>query len=273
MQVRLWGVRGSTPTPDRGFLRYGGNTPCLEFRTDSGNIFILDCGTGLRQLGKALDQEFKRRPIQARVFISHYHWDHIQGIPFFSPLYKERNRFVFHGFPLRGESVRAALEGQMADPYFPVEMGVMKAQRHFIGIEEETNAHFDDLTVTTLNLHHPQGCLGFRIECGGKVFTYASDNEPGDRQGDENVRRLAEGADIFLYDAHFLPREMKMRIGWGHSTWQEGVRIAKEVGVKKLLLFHHDPDRTDRAIDEIVRSARRQFKSTVAAREGLTIKL
>ncbi len=273
MQIRFWGVRGSTPTPDRGFLRYGGNTPCVEVRTGEGNLFIIDCGTGIRRLGASWMEEFKRRPIQARVFISHYHWDHIQGIPFFSPLYSERNRILFHGFPLKGNSVRAAIEGQMADPYFPVEMGVMNAQRHFIDMEEECSAHFDDLTVTSLKLNHPQGCLGFRLECGGKVFTYASDNEPGDRQGDKNVRRLAENADVFLYDAQFLPREMKIRKGWGHSTWQEGVSIAKEVGAKKLVLFHHDPDRTDQDIDVIVRAARRRFKSTVAAREGLTIKL
>ena len=271
--VRFWGARGSTPTPTRENLRYGGNTPCLEFRTPKGNIFILDCGTGLRELGIALEKEFKKKPINARIFLSHYHWDHIQGIPFFTPLYHPRNRFVFFGYPFQSERVRASLEGQMADPYFPVEMSVMKAQRHFVGMEEENRVSFDDLIVSTKMLNHPQGCLGFRLECNGKVFVYASDNEPGNVTGDENVRSLAEGADVFLYDAQYLPKEMKFRKGWGHSTWKEGVAIAKECKAKKLILFHHDPDRSDKEIDEILKVSRRHFDSVVAAKEGLTIKL
>ena len=273
MQVRFWGARGSTPTPNRENLRYGGNTPCLEFRTKSGKLFILDCGTGFRQLGHALLKRYGKKPINARVFISHYHWDHIQGIPFFQPLYSPKNRFIFHGYPFQAERVRASLEGQMADPYFPVDMSMMKARRHFIGMEEENRINFDDLTVTTKMLHHPQGCLGFRLECNGKVFTYASDNEPGNKMGDRNVRDLAEGADVFLYDAQFLPKEMKYRKGWGHSTWKEGVRIAKECKVKKLVLFHHDPDRSDKQLDEILKTARDHFDSVVAAKEGLTLTL
>jgi len=273
LQVRFWGVRGSTPTPARQNLRYGGNTSCLEVRTGRGNLFIVDCGTGFRQLGQALEQEFKRRPIQARIFLSHYHWDHIQGIPFFTPLYHERNRFLFHGFPFQAESVQAALEGQMANPYFPVKMDVMQAQRHIFAMEEEDHVHYDDLVITSRRLHHPQGCLGFRLESNGKVFTYATDNEPGDSEGDRNVRELAEGADVLLYDAQYLPREMKHYQGWGHSSWQEGVKIAKECKVKKLVLFHHDPDRSDKQVDEILATAKDHFDNVVAAKEGLTLKL
>ena len=273
MQVRFWGVRGACPTADRECLRIGGNTPCVEIRTAGGRLFIIDCGTGFRRLGKALEKEFKKRPIQAHIFLSHYHWDHIQGIPFFTPLYSPRNRFLFHGYPFRAESVRAALEGQMTDPYFPVDMSIMAAQRHFVALESKDRVSFDDLTLHTLPLHHPQGCLGFRIECGGKSLVYASDTEPGDAQGDENVRRLADGADVLIYDAQYLPGEMKRYRGWGHSSWGEGVRIAKECGVKKLMLFHHDPDRTDEEMDEMVEAARDKFESTVAAREGQTLKL
>lgn len=272
LRVRFWGVRGSTPTPCLGNLRYGGNTPCLELRWAQAEPLILDCGTGFRELGKALEKEFGQKRIRARIFLTHYHWDHIQGIPFFTPLYSEQNQFVFHGFPFRGESVEAALEGQMVNPYFPVNMSTMRAQRRFLGINEERMV-FDDLAISSRWLHHPQGCLGYRIEYDGKVLVYATDNEPGDRQGDESVRRLAEGADVFIYDAQFLPEQMEEKRTWGHSHWKEGVGIAKECGVKKLVLFHHDPDRDDESVDKILQCARDHFDDVVAAKEGLALTL
>ncbi|MFQ5777135.1 MAG: MBL fold metallo-hydrolase [Terriglobia bacterium] len=272
MFVRFWGVRGSTPTPVTENLRYGGNTPCLEVRTRSGQLFILDCGTGFRLLGRALEKEFKRRAVKARIFLTHYHWDHIQGIPFFTPLYHARNQFLFHGFRFMDESLQQALEEQMTDPYFPVDMSVMRSHRHFFELDEERVA-FDDLLLSTLRLNHPQGCLGYRLECDGKVLVYATDNEPGDRRGDRNVRRLAEGADVLIYDAQFTPEEMPRFRHWGHSNWKEGVRIARECKAKKLVLFHHDPDRDDRGIDRILKRARSQFRDVVAAREGLVVKL
>jgi phosphoribosyl 1,2-cyclic phosphodiesterase len=188
MRIRFWGVRGSTPTPTPQNLGYGGNTPCIELRTRSNELFILDCGTGLRELGKALAREYGRKPVQARIFLTHFHWDHIQGIPFFTPLYHERNRFLFHGFPFITESLQQALEGQMTDPYFPVNMRAMKARRRFRQISEE-RTHYDDLQISTRRLNHPQGCLGYRIEYQGKVLVYATDNEPGDRRGDNDLRR------------------------------------------------------------------------------------
>ncbi len=272
MHLRFWGVRGSTPTPTRKNLRYGGNTPCLELRSKSGNLFILDCGTGFRQLGQALEKEFGRKPIRARIFLTHYHWDHIQGIPFFTPLYHPRNQFLFHSYRFEDESVQNALEGQMSDPYFPVDMSSMEAHRHFFQIEEERIA-YDDLVLISRRLNHPQGCLGYRIECDGKALVYATDNEPGDRRGDESVRRLADGADILIYDAQYTPEEMKHYRTWGHSNWKEGVRIAEECKVKKLVLFHYDPDRDDRALDKILKRARDHFDDVVAAKEGLILKL
>jgi phosphoribosyl 1,2-cyclic phosphodiesterase len=254
-------------------LRYGGNTPCIELRTAGGNLFILDCGSGFRLLGKALEKEFKKKPIKARIFLTHYHWDHIQGIPFFTPLYVERNQFLFHSFhSVDNETVQAALEGQMSGPYFPVNMNVMAAHRHFFEIEEERIA-YDDVKLQTKRLFHPQGCLGYRLECDGKTLVYATDNEPGDAQGDKNVRLLAENADLLIYDAQYRPEEMKAHKNWGHSNWKEGVRIAKECRVRKLVLFHHDPDRDDQGVDRILRDARRRFPNVVAAHEGLVLKL
>lgn len=272
MNVRFWGVRGSTPTPTLKNLRYGGNTSCVELRTQRGTLFVFDCGTGFRELGKDLEKEFGRRPIKARIFLTHYHWDHIQGIPFFTPLYHQRNQFVFHGYRFRDETLRHALEEQMTSPYFPVDMSTMEAHRRFFDIGEE-RIDFGEVVLQCKRLHHPQGCLGYRLECDGKVVVYATDNEPGNRRGDNNVRLLADGADLLIYDAQYTPGEMKVHRLWGHSNWQEGVRIAKECKVKRLVLFHHDPDRDDKAVDRIFKRARSHFDDVVAAKEGLVVKL
>jgi phosphoribosyl 1,2-cyclic phosphodiesterase len=272
MYLRFWGVRGSTPTPQRSNLRYGGNTSCVELRTREG-IFVFDCGTGLRLLGHSLRKEFGKRPIKARVFVSHYHWDHIQGIPFFTPLYGRQNHFDFHSFKSTETNVRQALQDQMVNPYFPVDMRAMLAKRHFHEIGEEKRI-YDGVTIISKRLYHPQGCMGFRVEHNGKVIVYATDNEPGNSKGDQNVRALAQGADVFIYDSQYTPHEYKtVKKNWGHSTWEEAVSIAREADVKKLVLFHHDPDHDDKAVDAILRAARRKFRSAVAAKEGLTLKL
>jgi phosphoribosyl 1,2-cyclic phosphodiesterase len=272
MYLRFWGVRGSTPTPQRQNLRYGGNTSCVELRT-RGGIFVFDCGTGFRLLGNQLRREFGTRPMKANVFLSHYHWDHIQGIPFFVPLYSRVNRFRFHSFRSVQTDVQRALEDQMVNPYFPVNMATMLARRDFDIIGEQTRS-YDGLRITSKRLNHPQGCMGYRIEHGNRVLVYATDNEPGDPQGDQNVRALARGADVFIYDSQYTPHEYRTaKKSWGHSTWQEATSIAREAGVKKLVLFHHDPDHDDTQIDSILRQARRKFSRTVAAREGLTLRL
>ena len=272
MKIRFWGVRGSTPTPQRENAAIGGNTPCVELRTTRGQIFVFDCGTGFRLLGRALEREFGKRSIQARIFLTHYHWDHIQGIPFFTPLYQARNRFLFHSYRFHDQSLQRALEGQMSGPYFPVNMTSMAANRNFLEISEE-QVHYDDLKLTSKRLHHPQGCLGFRIECDGKVVAYATDNEPGDPQSDQKVRQLADRADLLIYDAQFLPEEMRDHRNWGHSSWKEGVRIAKECKVRKLVLFHHDPDRSDLEVRRLRKRAQDHFDDVLAAYEGLTLKV
>lgn len=269
MILRFWGVRGSTPTPVRSNLKYGGNTPCVELRVN-GELFIFDGGTGLRTLGNSLCQEFGRRPIQAKIFLSHYHWDHIQGIPFFTPLYGRQNSFVFHSFRSAETDVQRALEHQMNNPYFPVDMRAMLAKRSFRAIEEQSG-RFGGILLTAKRLNHPQGCLGFRIEYQGRTIVYATDNEPGDPRGDQNVRALAEGADVLIYDSQYTPHEYRHgKKNWGHSTWEEATNIAREARVKKLVLFHHDPDHDDAQVDAIVRRARRRFPASVGAREGLT---
>jgi phosphoribosyl 1,2-cyclic phosphodiesterase len=273
MKVRFWGVRGSTPTPLRENLRYGGNTSCVEIRTPANDLFIFDCGTGLRQLGKSLAEEFGHSSIHAFVFLSHYHWDHIHGLPFFEPLYNPENYFFFHSFPSHAQSVQAALEEQMTDPYFPVNMEAMAAHRHFYNLCNDVLA-YNDSTLRTARLNHPQGCLGYRLECNGQTLVYATDNEPGDKVCDRNLRALAEGADVLIYDAQYTPLEyVNFKKGWGHSTWREGVSVAKDARVKNLVLFHHDPDHNDNFIDSIVHETSRYFPNVMAASEGMELDL
>ncbi|MBZ5719775.1 MAG: MBL fold metallo-hydrolase [Acidobacteriia bacterium] len=272
MRLKFWGVRGSTPTPQPENLRYGGNTSCVEVRLGD-RLYVFDCGTGLRTLGQQLRHEFKDRPVSAHIFVSHFHWDHIQGIPFFGPLYdKPENRFLFH-CSSRTRRLKQVMEEQMAAPYFPVDMSEMKAQRDYYGLEEG-RVDLDDVTVEAMWLNHPQGCMGFRLETKQGAMVYATDNEPGDAVFDKNLRKLAAGADVLIYDAQYLPEEYQARKqGWGHSHWREAVDVVMESGAKELILFHHDPDHDDACIDRIVQQARSYYPRVRAAAEGMEIEL
>ncbi len=271
MELRFHGVRGSSPTCDLSTWRYGGNTPSVEIETPAGHRIILDGGTGLRGLGRWLPLNGPG-PFQATFLLSHYHWDHIQGLPFFRPLYDPRNRFEFFGpQPEGGATMESALQGQMIRPYFPVELSALTAARAFTAVAPGDRWLIGDATVEAAQLHHPQRCLGFRIETAGAVVAYATDTEPGDSTGDRAVRHLARGADVLIYDAQFAPALLEQCRGWGHSSWLEGVAVAKDAGVRQLILFHHDPDSTDSILDRFVRLAREQWPQTWAAAEGLQI--
>lgn len=273
-KLSFWGVRGSTPTVDRAMLRYGGNTPCLELITPEGGRLILDCGTGLRILGNRLAAADKG--IEAEILVTHYHWDHIQGIPFFAPLYSSQNKFHFYSFRsefLGRESLKRVFEAQMAHPYFPVNLQAMSAVLNFTDVAGEDSFCIGKTSVRTCWLNHPQGCLGYRIETSVGTIVYATDNEPGNLEYERNLRRLAEGADIFVNDAQYTPEQLESHRGWGHSSWREGVRIAEAAGVRNLVLFHHDPDSSDKAVDGILRDAREEFVNTWAAAEGMVMTL
>lgn len=272
MRITFWGVRGSTPAPQPENMRYGGNTSCVEVRLGEA-IYIFDCGTGFRVLGESLSREFKERPVSAHVFVSHFHWDHIQGLPFFSPLYDNRDSvFRFHG-PSQMCSLKSALEDQMNAPYFPVGLAEMQAQQHFYDLGEG-RMELDGVTLKSLWLNHPQGCMGFRLETKEGVLVYATDNEPGDAVFDKNVRKLADGADVLIYDAQYLPDEYQARRrGWGHSHWREAVNVVMESGAKELILFHHDPGHDDECIDKIVKEARNYYPKVRAASEGMQVEL
>jgi phosphoribosyl 1,2-cyclic phosphodiesterase len=276
-KLSFWGVRGSTPTVDPATWRYGGNTPCLELVAPDGTQFILDCGTGLRMLGNRGTPANAGAFPETHIFVTHYHWDHIQGIPFFSPFYAENNKFHFHSFRskfLGRDSLKQVFEAQMAVPYFPVDMSAMNAKRKFKEVADGDSFMIGENKITARALNHPQGCLGFRIETPAGTVVYATDNEPGDAKLDKSLKELAAGADIFINDAQFTPEQLATtRRGWGHSSWQDGVRTAREADAKTLVLFHHDPDSADRTVDTILRQAREKFDSVFAASEGMVITL
>src|ERR1700681_2304101 len=276
-KLSFWGVRGATPTVDPATWRYGGNTPCLELIAPDGTQIILDCGTGLRMLGNRLAAANGDRVPETHIFVTHYHWDHIQGIPFFAPLYAEKNEFHFYSFRskyLGRDSLKQVFEAQMALPYFPVDMSAMNAKRKFQEVDGGDSFRIGKNKVTARWLNHPQGCLGFRIETTAGTGGFGRDNERGDAKLEKNLREIATGADIFINDAQFTPEQLATtKKGWGHSSWKEGVDLAREAGATTLVLFHHDPDSADRAVDTILRQAREEFDSVFAASEGMVITL
>jgi len=271
MQLAFWGVRGSIPTPAPENLGYGGNTTCLELRLPNDEQVVIDGGTGARQLGLSLLKRFTREANDIHFLMTHFHWDHIQGIPFFAPLYSPRNRVVFHSSRPAAE-VMDILEGQMTFPYFPVKFDLLAAKREFVELTKEP-LRYGELTVHSFPLNHPQGATGFRLEAGGAVVVHACDHEHGDARLDRILRENAEGADVLVYDAQFTPEEYVSKAGWGHSTWREGANIARDAKVKQLILSHHDPSHGDEMLSKMLEEARMEFDNVALAQEGWTIRL
>jgi phosphoribosyl 1,2-cyclic phosphodiesterase len=252
-------------------MGYGGNTSCTEIRTDSNEILIFDGGTGIRLLGKELEEEANGNPITAHIFFSHFHLDHIQGIPFFRPLYDSKNHFTFYFAGRRDANlVMDALAGMMANPYFPVDMSKLPCSREYVDLVEGTFA-VADTKILVLPLDHPQGCVGYRIMQNGKVISYCTDVEHGSDWSNRNVQTLAKGADLFIVDSQYTPEELPEHAGWGHSSWKQAIESGIEAGVKQIALYHHDPYHEDSMIEDILASARKCFSNVIAAREGLEV--
>lgn len=266
MKLRFWGVRGSVPTPHADRLRYGGNTTCLEFSTPSSEeIVLIDAGSGLRALGEDLEQRPTVRRIH--ILISHFHWDHIQGLPHFPPLFQPSAEIVFYSSYPAAQTC-ALLQAQMSDPYFPMAFEAVPAQTRFRQIARGKPFAAGPFTVEAFALHHPQGAEGFRLEAEGRVIVHASDHEYGQPETDAVLVDLAREADLLIMDAQYTPREYAAKVGWGHSTYAQAAQLARQAAVRRLALFHHDPAHNDAFLDAMLADAKQLFPTSDMAREG-----
>lgn len=273
MELRFWGVRGSVPSPEPDKLGIGGNTTCVSVERHS-HLHIFDAGTGIVRLGRHLE-ETQRSDIRGSIFLSHYHWDHIQGLPFFSPAFREENRFHLYGLDNKRLSLHDVLADQMQPPYFPIGMDNQEALVTFNPLSpHETIEVSDVVTVRTIGLNHPNGSLGFRLEAPEGVVCIITDHEHSVGEIDAEVVAFADGADVLIHEAPYHPEEKKgAKAGWGHSSWEEAALTAKAAGVKRLFLSHHDPERCDADIFEMQSKARNIFMKTDIAMERTVIRL
>jgi ribonuclease BN (tRNA processing enzyme) len=292
MELVFYGVRGSYPTARRDQLRYGGNSTCLYFRTESGQSLVLDAGSGIRSLGQdLLDGPFGEGRGAAYILISHTHWDHILGFPFFAPLSVAGNRFVVASAGQIGVHIREVLDGQQNAINFPTSMDAFHAAIEYMLFDPGDTLVLGAFRIETVQLNHPGTTVGYRIEADGGVVTVYTDTARiretrlGDGMGgprpDEAFSRrylaglvhLARGANVLVHDAHFLEHEMYGRYAWGHSTVEDAIEIARHAAVERLVLFHHHPERSDAGIDEQLSLARDLCRGEAlqidAAAEGL----
>jgi len=268
--VRFWGVRGSIAAPGPATARYGGNTSSIEVRC-GGRLILLDAGTGMRYLGNRLVAE---GAVDADIFFTHTHFDHICGLPFFKPFFQPQNAFrLWAGHLGAGMTLQRVLREFMAAPLFPVPPEVFKANMEYRDFKGgDTLAPAAGIVVRTAVLNHPDGATGYRIEYGGKSICYVTDTEHLPGSPDRRVLGLIAGADIVIYDCMYTDEEYaKSYVGWGHSTWQEAVRLCQAAGVKKLVVFHHDPDHDDERLDAIAGEVATAMPGAVLAREGLVL--
>lgn len=299
MKIKFWGVRGSIPTPGKETIRYGGNTPCVEVRPDEETLLILDAGTGISKFGDEL--MLSERPVIAHLLLSHTHWDHIQGFPFFNPAMKEGNAFTIIGSNHNGIPLKKILSDQMRTMYFPIQFDELQAKIEFKGIEESVLS-IGNTKIESVYVNHPGYALGFRITCGDKSLVYISDNEPFNREqitsgmnkvdksvinlfnnvpGNPNSRiaEFARNTDLLIHDSTFTPGEYRQKEFWGHSDYLFAVQMAVEARAKKLILFHHGPHHSDDDIDVILNNCKKELQNQshrpecIAAAEGLELRV
>lgn len=277
MEVTFWGTRGSIATPGPTTVRYGGNTACVSVRPREGPLLVLDAGTGIRLLGQQIEA-WRGSPAEQTeivLLLSHGHWDHIQGFPFFAPAYDRRYRIQILGASSGTKHLHQMLSDQMERTYFPVPWEGLQAETTFTELSN-TPLTFGSLRATGFPIRHPGGGLGYRIQEGDTALVYLTDNElpAPDTPEWAGFVRFCAGANFLIHDAHFTDAELERHQGWGHSSQSEAVRLALEAGVQTLALFHHAPERTDTEIDEAVSRFRAAYKlNIVAAAEGDTYQL
>jgi phosphoribosyl 1,2-cyclic phosphodiesterase len=272
VSVRFWGVRGSIACPGPETARYGGNTSCVELRWGE-RMLIFDSGTGVRLLGDALLA--KGNAVDADLFFSHTHLDHVVGLPFFGPAFLKQNRLrLWAGHLLPDYTLKQVLSEMMMPPLFPVPLGIFQARMDFIDFNcGETLNPVPGITLKTAPLNHPNNATGYRVECGSKVVAYLTDTEHTPGQLDRNVLMLAADADLMIYDSTYTDEEYESHKTWGHSTWQQAVKLAIAANAKMLAIFHHDPAHDDAFMDGVAAEATKAYTGAIVAREGMVLKL
>ena len=287
MKIRFWGTRGSIAKPGQATVRYGGNTSCVELRTDAGTLVIFDCGTGAHELGRELVRQ-QGKATRGHILISHTHWDHIQGVPFFEPFFAAGGEWDIYGPKGLMQSIRDTLAGQMEYTYFPIGVDKFGATIRYHDLVEGAFS-IDDLHIVTQYLNHPALTLGYRVRADGATLVYCCDHEPnvtaagsGKLELSGRDRRHVEfltGADLVIHDSQFTAEEYPQRIGWGHSPAEYVVQVCQAAGVKQVMLTHHDPMRDDDALDRIIADLRQRAAGTQpplaihAAAEGLVVQI
>lgn len=270
-RIKFWGVRGSIACPSSNHVKYGGNTSCIEVEAD-GRRFVLDAGTGIRGLGQLFLQE---KVQTAHLLLTHTHWDHINGFPFFTPAYDSNRKIhIMAGHLVEAGGIQNILSNQMDNPMFPVPLEAMQAELHF----EDFNAgeSFDlypEIQIETAPLNHPNGATGYRINYQGKSVCYITDTEHLPGKPDENILKLIDGADLVIYDSTYTEEEFPAKVGWGHSTWNEGMKLCQMAKVKQLAIFHHDPDHDDAFMDKLAAEAKAAWDGNFVARENMEVNL
>jgi len=266
--VRFWGVRGSIACSGPRTARYGGNTSSLEVRC-ADELLLFDAGTGMRYLGKTLDGA----RLDADLFFTHTHFDHICGLPFFRPMFDPQNHFRLWAGHLRGAmTLKRVLAEFMMSPLFPVPPEVFRSSVEYRDFNAgETLTTLKGVRVRTAPLNHPDGATGYRVEYDGRSICYVSDTEHVPGSLDRNILGLIAGADLVIYDCMYTDDEYRRYVGWGHSTWQEGIRLCKEARAKRMVVFHHDPDHDDDILDGIAREVDKALSGSLVAHEGLVL--
>ncbi|MCG8492979.1 MAG: MBL fold metallo-hydrolase [Sneathiellales bacterium] len=271
VQVKFWGVRGSIATPSADHMKYGGNTSCVELIAGD-RVIIFDAGTGVRMLGNCLIN----RGIKDYLFLqSHTHWDHINGFPFFAPVYRDDVNIEIHAGHLAHTcGIHQVLSSQMCQPTFPVPFAELAANISFRDFHAgESFSLGDGIEVRTAPLNHPDGGTGYRVEYDGVTICYVTDTEHVLGRTDENVLSLIEDADLVIYDSTYTDEEYPQFVGWGHSTWQEGIRLCQAANAKQLAIFHHDPSHDDAFMDKVAEEAAKSWDGAFVAQEGLSLEL
>jgi phosphoribosyl 1,2-cyclic phosphodiesterase len=269
IRVKIWGCRGSIACPAPTHLKYGGNTTSLEVEV-GGRKVLLDCGTGIRNLGKAM---MKHKQEHCYILLTHTHWDHINGFPFFAPAFDKNRHFeIMAGHLMDKGGVRNIMESQMDNPMFPVPLEAMQAKLSFTDFTAGEDLDLGlarGATVRTALLNHPNDATGYRIDYNGSSMCLITDTEHVGGKLDENILSLIEGADLVIYDSTYTEEEFPSKVGWGHSTWNEGIKLCREAGAKRLGIFHHDPEHDDVFMDSIAEAANKVWDGAFVIQENM----